>query len=133
MSFSKTIETDYVYLSTYGAVPIDFVPMNGARSVVPRSGNIIDDLLYFFKFHDILKPFVINRSQAKITLLKNDRELIIDIYSYGDEGSVSLSGDQTLIENVEFHINRDQFNLKHELNDLVNLLYSFRNIFYSYA
>ena len=133
MASSRITETDYVNYSTYGFVPRDFVPINGARSVVPSSGNIIDDLCYFFKFHQSLKLCVIEKSQAKITLVKNNRELVIFIYGNGKTGSVDLLGDQALMRNLDFHLTYDQLNSRHELNDMVDLLYSLQNVFYSYV
>ncbi len=128
--FETTI-TDYINLGTYGFVPKDFVPINGPKSVVPCIGNLIDDLLYFFKFHECLKPSVKN-NQGEISFVKNNRNLFINIHGNENTGYLSLSGDQVIISMIEFHIDNDKLYSEHEFNDIVYLLYSIQNIFHSY-
>lgn len=133
MSFVEADRKHYNNLSTYGVVPRDWVPQNGPDSAVPNSGNLIDDLCYFFKFHETLKPFVIENDRAKITLAKNGKELNIHIHTNRNIGRISLSGDLIIIDKVYFHVGIDRVDSDHEFNQIVYLLYSFENVFYSYA
>ena len=133
MSFPDASIKDYIDLSTYGIVPREFVPINGARSVVPHSGNIIDDLCYFFKFHETLKPIVISSSEAKIMFNKGKSELVITISGKGVKGCVSLTASPSIMSGINYHMCGRGLYCDHDLNPLVDILYSLNNIFYSYA